>query len=433
MVRHLFLIIVASLVLTPSIGEAAPPYMFISGKCGRLLVGNKDYTAQCNSNIIHTFSSSQLISFVFAVGESAVSSVTFLGADGENPSPDTDVVHINTVIVNTNGQDKKYPATGICSYGKGRTTISCSGTSNELGQFDATFFPDGNDSYPEDEKKSAIDNGVKQALSKQEGPSATASDLLKNCQRNFPGASFTSISSAFAKEGKFFFDVSDGGKFFIEEAEVDEGENFSIRTAMTDGAVNLLLDPAKNLYGPFVSGTAGRYDTEEDRQAASCTILYRPGRATNSNKIAITQQQQTSINDDVEQGYTTDDEKTTIVSEWSGDFFLTVCNQTKRDIFLSFYMKYNNLAVDTSYVVAGWYSAKKNQCSDLGKFPKGDFAFYAHDDQDRRWEGKDKRLCIDPSRFKRVYYDDYRCNKSLVRGFSRINVTSDTYTINLHR
>lgn len=433
MVRPLFLIIVAFLALTPSIGATAPTYMFIGGKCGQLVIGDSDYSDQCNPALIHIFASPERLSFTFVAEKAAIDMVTIIGADGENPSPDTDIIHIHTIAVTTNGQEKEYPAKGICSYGKGRTTISCSGTSNELGDFNATFFPNGNESFPENVKKSAIDNGVRQVLSKQEGPTVAVSDLLKNCQRNFPDVSFTPLSSAFVKEGKFFINVSDGRNFFIEETEVDDGERFSIRTAMTGGAVNLLLDQARNLYGPFISGTAGRYDTEEDRQAAACAILYRSGRATTANEIALTQQQQASSSDDVEQGYSTGDEERTITSEWSGEFSLTVCNQTKRDIFLSFYSKYNNLVVDDSYVVMGWYQAAKNQCSELGNFPIGDFAFYAHDDQDRRWEGKDKRLCIDPSRFKRVYYDDYRCNKKMVRGFSRIDVTSDTYTINLHR
>lgn len=329
--RRFVLAILAGLIFMLSrTVAAAENYMLLNGKCAQLVLGENDYSNQCTTHLFHMFASPERLIFQFFAEKASVTSLAFVGRDGENPSPDTDVTHIHTLIVTTNGQDKEYPAKGLCSFGnpyKGRTTISCSGASDDFGQFNASFFTDG--SSPYDFEAGAKSNG---------------------------------------------------------------------QSAQT------------------WSENAPKMHREQEKQ----------------NLTVDTAQQKAPPDEDIEQGYG-DEEDNKIIAEWGGDFNLTVCNNTKRDVSIAVYMKYNNLVVDPNYVVSGWFKATKDSCSDLGKFPLGDFAFFATDDAGRRWEGKDKRLCIENTRFKRVYFEDYQCNKNEVRGFSRINVTSDTYTINLNR
>lgn len=105
-------------------------------------------------------------------------------------------------------------------------------------------------------------------------PFSASADILQDCRRNFPDVSFVSLSSAFAKDGRFFFHLSDGRKFYIGEMDVDEADIFSLNMAISGGKPALVVSQNGDLYGPFVAGSAGRYADEEEQKAWSCTILY---------------------------------------------------------------------------------------------------------------------------------------------------------------
>ncbi|SOC48165.1 uncharacterized protein DUF1036 [Rhizobium subbaraonis] len=115
------------------------------------------------------------------------------------------------------------------------------------------------------------------------------------------------------------------------------------------------------------------------------------------------------------------------------NFTLNVCNKTNRDLKLAFYSKYNNLVADDEYVVMGWFDATKNSCTELTDMAKGDFAFYANNGAGREWAGKDRKLCVESARFKRVYYGENQCAKSLLKGFTDLVIDSNYHTITISR
>ncbi|WP_158665269.1 DUF1036 domain-containing protein [Ensifer adhaerens] len=115
------------------------------------------------------------------------------------------------------------------------------------------------------------------------------------------------------------------------------------------------------------------------------------------------------------------------------NFTLNVCNKTNRDLKLAFYSKYSNLVVDDGYVVMGWYDAKKSACTEITDLPKGDFAFYANNGAGREWNGKDRKLCVESARFKRVHYPEVKCAKSALKGFTDLNIDSNYHTITISR
>ena len=69
--------------------------------------------------------------------------------DGENPTPDTDVIALDKVIMSrkdTPDQPDVFKAEGTCGFGnpmKGPMTVSCAGTLADGKTFSAAFTTDG--------------------------------------------------------------------------------------------------------------------------------------------------------------------------------------------------------------------------------------------------------------------------------------------------
>jgi hypothetical protein len=69
--------------------------------------------------------------------------------DAPNPTPDTDVVKVDQVIMGVKGKPNDpevVAATGTCTYGnpyKGAATVSCDGTMSNGQRFSARFTSDG--------------------------------------------------------------------------------------------------------------------------------------------------------------------------------------------------------------------------------------------------------------------------------------------------
>ncbi len=136
----------------------------------------------------------------------------------------------------------------------------------------------------------------------------------------------------------------------------------------------------------------------------------------------------------VQQGYAPEPEFGKVESiqlEGIATFSLTVCNRTGRKIVLAFHTKYNNLLIDESYAVHGWYTAPAQKCTVLGDFPPTDFAFYANNESGREWTGKDYSLCVESERFKRIVYNETKCTKLLRKGFTALKIDSREYTLTL--
>lgn len=138
----------------------------------------------------------------------------------------------------------------------------------------------------------------------------------------------------------------------------------------------------------------------------------------------------------VEQGYEAEEtpkwgRRETQSFEVQEKFTLTVCNRTKMQISLAFYNKFSNIVVLPEYVVQGFYDAPANTCIEVGQFPHGDFAFWAGSMNGKEWKGKDRQLCIESNRFKRVHFNDHTCDKAHRRGFTNIDIQTDDYTLTL--
>lgn len=119
----------------------------VTGHCGRLLVGERDLTAACSTKVVNVAYPDARVSFYFLLSDGTV--VSFSGMDGENPTPDTDVIHLDKVLMTRKDRPDApdvFPARGTCGFGnpmKGPMTIACEGTFSEGGTFSASFTTDG--------------------------------------------------------------------------------------------------------------------------------------------------------------------------------------------------------------------------------------------------------------------------------------------------
>ncbi|WP_172746231.1 DUF1036 domain-containing protein [Neorhizobium sp. T7_12] len=152
-------------------------------------------------------------------------------------------------------------------------------------------------------------------------------------------------------------------------------------------------------------------------------------------------------NDDVEQGYGSGPDESSIRSEAVEKkfvdseimslevrygFTLAICNKTKTKMSIALYHKLNHLVQTEDYAVQGWYDIPGNACETIENMAKGDFAFFAANASGREWGGKDFRLCVEKGRFKKIIFPDAICDSGLRKGFKKIQINSENETINLN-
>ncbi|WP_411035230.1 hypothetical protein [Shinella sp. BYT-45] len=119
----------------------------VTGSCGKLVVGDRQLTDACSAKLLNVTYPDGRVGFYFVLTDGRI--VTFSGMDGDNPTPDTDVVDLDKVIMSrtdTPDQPDVFQASGTCGFGnpmKGPMTISCEGTLAGGGAFSAAFTTDG--------------------------------------------------------------------------------------------------------------------------------------------------------------------------------------------------------------------------------------------------------------------------------------------------
>ena len=119
----------------------------VTGICGKLVVGDRELTGACSAKLLNVTYPDGRVGFYFVLDDGRI--VTFSGMDGDNPTPDTDVIHLDKVIMSrtdTPDQPDVFAATGTCGFGnpvKGPMTVACDGTLSLGGTFSAAFTTDG--------------------------------------------------------------------------------------------------------------------------------------------------------------------------------------------------------------------------------------------------------------------------------------------------
>jgi hypothetical protein len=119
----------------------------VTGRCDKLVVGGKAMTETCSGKLLNVTYPDGRTGFYFVLADGRI--VTFSGMDGANPTPDTDVVDLDKVIMTRKDTPDKpdvLSATGTCRFGnpmKGPMTISCEGRLSKGGAFSASFTTDG--------------------------------------------------------------------------------------------------------------------------------------------------------------------------------------------------------------------------------------------------------------------------------------------------
>jgi len=117
----------------------------LSGKCSKLTIGKKSY-ADCAPGVISTMYPNRRVGFHFST--QAGFGASFSGMDGENPTDNSDISHIDKVIINEKGGDPKtFEATGKCLYENPYAgvpaKVACSGSLDDGRKFSALFMSDG--------------------------------------------------------------------------------------------------------------------------------------------------------------------------------------------------------------------------------------------------------------------------------------------------
>lgn len=119
----------------------------VGGRCGKLVVGKRTLTDTCTGKLLNVTYPDGRTGFYFVLADGRI--VTFSGMDGDNPTPDTDVVDLDKVIMTRKDTPDKpdvLSATGTCRFGnpmQGPMTVSCEGRLSRGGAFSATFTTDG--------------------------------------------------------------------------------------------------------------------------------------------------------------------------------------------------------------------------------------------------------------------------------------------------
>ena len=121
--------------------------MILNGTCDKLTIGRQRLGDKCGSKLLNMSYPNGRVGFYFILDDGRA--ITFSGMDGANPTPDTDVVDLDKVIVGIKGKPDKpkvFAASGTCKYGNpyaGESTVICNGTMVDGQTFSASFTSDG--------------------------------------------------------------------------------------------------------------------------------------------------------------------------------------------------------------------------------------------------------------------------------------------------
>jgi len=252
-----------------------------------------------------------------------------------------------------------------------------------------------------------------------------------------------------AKSISFFFPLKNGG--FVEflgsdgANPSDSSDLTNLREVVMKKLPGSLRDETKEVTGMCLYGNPNKPDARivcsaraADGEVFSAEFEVVQGSAESimpPGDTPATADPGTSAGGPTSQGYdVTEEEIAADEADYPQEFLPTktvnVCNQSRRTINIATYQKYNARTDDTNYIVVGWWEIKKGECREMN-YPEGDFAFYAMDGKGREWSGK-RRLCIDFSAFQRIYQEQYRCEKRLVRGFKNYRSDEQYATITLN-
>lgn len=119
----------------------------VTGSCGKLVVGDRQYSGECSAKLLNVTYPDGRVGFYFVLTDGRM--VAFSGMDGDNPTSDSDVVHLDKIIISRRDTPDKpdvLQAEGTCGFGnpmKGPMTIACEGTLSDGGAFSAAFTTDG--------------------------------------------------------------------------------------------------------------------------------------------------------------------------------------------------------------------------------------------------------------------------------------------------
>ena len=119
----------------------------VGGHCDRLVVGERTLTADCSQKLLNVTYPDRRSGFYFVLTDGQI--VTFSGMDGANPTPDSDIIHLDKVVMTRKdrpGQPEVLSVKGDCTFGnpmKGPATITCEGTLADGAPFSAAFTTDG--------------------------------------------------------------------------------------------------------------------------------------------------------------------------------------------------------------------------------------------------------------------------------------------------
>ncbi|WP_156351967.1 hypothetical protein [Devosia sp. Leaf64] len=122
----------------------------LTGTCERLVMDGKDFSAGCSTTIIQSIYSTGRTGFTVTVGDKGTV-VTFSGAEGAKPDPDSQLQSVDKVILNL-GIEGVPPTssatTGNCAYSNpynGPMTISCQAIDDRGGAYLLQFRTDGSE------------------------------------------------------------------------------------------------------------------------------------------------------------------------------------------------------------------------------------------------------------------------------------------------
>lgn len=79
------------------------------------------------------------------------------------------------------------------------------------------------------------------------------------------------------------------------------------------------------------------------------------------------------------------------------------------------------------FVVTGWWKVAAGTCRKIGTYPRDHFYMHAQSGR-TAWGKGDISLCVEtPGPFKRINLPSYKCNGSLLRKFSHVDVKSASW------
>ncbi len=139
------LLLASGAVAQTQVGEAR--MVSVTGKCDALVVGDRQLSGDCSAKLLNVVYPDGRTGFYFVLTDGRI--VAFSGMDGENPTPDSDVVDLDKVIISrkdTPDTPDVFQVKGACGFGnpmKGPMTVSCEGTLSDGGRFSAAFTTDG--------------------------------------------------------------------------------------------------------------------------------------------------------------------------------------------------------------------------------------------------------------------------------------------------